>query len=70
MISGTALSTSALFLAMSARAGFRVTTYLPSQPQTFIFGMHVAFLISLIIIILAFALSLLQGRTVKAGQMQ
>lgn len=69
MISGTALSTSTLFLAMSAHAGFRVTTYLPSHPETFMFGMHVAFLISLIIIILAFLLSMLQGRTVEKGQM-
>lgn len=70
MISGTALSTSALFIRMSVKAGFRVTTYLPSQPETFIFGMHLAFAISLLIIIGAFALSVLQGRNVKASDLK
>ncbi|KRM43668.1 MFS transporter [Lentilactobacillus parafarraginis] len=70
MISGTALSTSSLFIGMSVKAGFHVTTYLPSQPETFIFGMHVAFAISLIIILGALALSILQGRNVKQADLK
>ncbi|WP_288639073.1 MFS transporter [uncultured Lentilactobacillus sp.] len=70
MISGTALSTSALFIAMSVKAGFHVTNYLPAQPEVFIFGMHVAFAVSLIIIIGAWILSIMQGRTVKPGDLK
>ncbi|EEI25305.1 MFS family major facilitator transporter [Lentilactobacillus hilgardii DSM 20176 = ATCC 8290] len=70
MISGTALSTSALFIGMSIKAGFHVTTYLPSQPEVFISGMHIAFAISLIIIIGALILSILQGRNVKATDLK
>lgn len=70
MISGTALSTTTLFLAMSVKAGVRVTNYLPKQPEVFIFGMHAAFLISLVIIILAFLLSLLQGKAVADVNLQ
>lgn len=70
MISGTALSTSALFIAMSMKAGFHVTNYLPSQPEVFIFGMHVAFAVSLVIILGAWVLSIMQGRTVKPGDLK
>lgn len=70
MISGTALSTSALFIGMSIKAGFHVTTYLPSQPEVFISGMHIAFAISLIIIVGALILSILQGRNVKATDLK
>lgn len=70
MISGTALSTSALFIAMSVKAGFHVTNYLPAQPEVFIFGMHVAFVVSLIIIIGAWILSIMQGRAVKPGDLK
>lgn len=70
MISGTALSTSALFIAMSVKAGFHVTNYLPAQPEVFIFGMHVAFAVSLIIIIGAWILSIMQGRAVKPGDLK
>ncbi len=69
MISGTALSTTTLFLGMSVKAGFRVTNYLPSQPEAFIYGMHAAFIVSLVIIILAFLLSLLQGKAVATVKM-
>lgn len=70
MISGTALSTSSLFIAMSLKAGFHVTTYLPSRPELFISGMHIAFTISLLIIIGALILSILQGRNVKATDLK
>ncbi len=70
MISGTALATTSLFIGMSIKAGFQVRTYLPSQPESFIFGMHVSFTISLIVIIGALILSILQGRSVKPGDLQ
>jgi hypothetical protein len=70
MISGTALSTSTLFIGMSIKAGFHVTNYLPKQPEVFIFGMHIAFAVSLVIILGAWALSIMQGRTVKPGDLK
>ncbi|RRG03037.1 MAG: MFS transporter [Lactobacillus sp.] len=70
MISGTALSTSTLFVGMSLKAGFHITTYLPSQPETFIFGMHIAFAVSLVIIIGAFVLSVMQGKAVNPADLK
>ncbi|PAK79944.1 MFS transporter [Lentilactobacillus parakefiri] len=70
MISGTALSTSSLFIAMSIKAGFHVTNYLPTQPEVFIFGMHIAFAVSLVIILGAWVLSIMQGRSIRPGDLK
>lgn len=61
MVSGTALSTSVLFTVMSMIAHTRVTTFLPSQPELFISGMHVAFTASFLLILIAIWLSMKQG---------
>lgn len=61
MVSGTALSTSVLFTVMSLIADTKVTTYLPSRPELFISGMHVAFTGSFLLILGAIWLSAKQG---------
>lgn len=53
MVIGISLATTVLFAAMSHSAGHAVTSYLPKQPQLFIHGMHVAFLVALVICLVA-----------------
>lgn len=62
MVSGTALSTTVLFATMSVVAKTQVKTYLPQQPELFITGMHVAFTVSFILILMAIWLSAKQGK--------
>ncbi|WP_103752931.1 MFS transporter [Lactobacillus panisapium] len=49
MVIGISSATTILFAAMSHAKGARVTAYLPKQPEIFIYGMHVVFMISMII---------------------
>ncbi|WP_125547453.1 MFS transporter [Levilactobacillus lindianensis] len=72
MIIGISVATTVLFSAMGHYAGHRVTAYLPKQPQVFIDGMHVAFMVALIICLIATGITgwrLLhrQGRTTKVA---
>lgn len=53
MVIGISLATTVLFAAMSHSAGHSVTSYLPQHPQLFIHGMHVAFLVALVICLIA-----------------
>ncbi|MGQ2376019.1 MFS transporter [Companilactobacillus zhachilii] len=53
MIIGISAATTVLFSSMSHTAGHTVTSYIPSQPGLFISGMHVAFMVSLIICLVA-----------------
>jgi len=46
MIVGISVATTVLFAAMSRTANRAVTSYLPTHPEIFISGMHVAFLVS------------------------
>lgn len=57
MVVGIALATTVLFGAMSHTAGHRVTAYLPTRPDLFIAGMHVAFLVALVISLVATVLT-------------
>lgn len=57
MVIGIALSTTILYSGMSASYGQRVTTYVASRPDIFIFGMRVTFIASLVICIIALLLS-------------
>lgn len=50
---GISLATTTLYLGMSSIVGHRVTSYIDNQPQVFIDGMHIAFVISLIIYLIA-----------------
>jgi len=49
MVVGSAMSTTLLFGSMSILNGNRVKSYLPSNPQLFIDGMHITFGLSLIV---------------------
>lgn len=53
MVVGVSFSTTVLFSAMSHYQGTKVTTYLSGQPDVFIYGMHVSFLIAAIICAIA-----------------
>ena len=53
MIIGITLATTTLFLTMSLKYGQNVTDYIPNRPDIFLAGMHVAFIISGVIGIIA-----------------
>ena len=53
MIIGISVATTVLFSAMSKSAGYKVTAYLPAHPEIFIDGMRVAFIVSLVICLIA-----------------
>lgn len=53
MVVGVSFSTTVLFSAMSHYKGSKVTTYIDGQPDVFIYGMHVSFLIATIICAIA-----------------
>ncbi|MFC6176529.1 MFS transporter [Companilactobacillus huachuanensis] len=53
MIIGISVATTVLFSSMSHTAGHTVTSYVPSRPELFISGMHVAFMVSLAICLVA-----------------
>ena len=57
MVIGISSATTILFTAMSHAKGARVTEYLPKQPEIFIYGMHVVFIISMIICLITVVLS-------------
>lgn len=57
MVIGISSATTILFAAMSSAKGKRVTEYLPKQPEIFIYGMHVVFIISMIICLVTVILS-------------
>lgn len=57
MVIGISSATTVLFAAMSKAKGARVTAYLPKQPEIFIYGMHVVFIISMIICLVTVILS-------------
>lgn len=57
MIIGISAATTVLFSAMSKAAGHHVSTYVPAHPEWFISGMHTAFLVSLIICLIATVVS-------------
>lgn len=53
MVIGISAATTVLFSAMSHTAGRTVTSYEPAHPELFISGMHVAFIVSLVICLIA-----------------
>ncbi|MDF7639686.1 MFS transporter [Lactobacillus sp. ESL0791] len=57
MVIGISTATTILFSAMSHAKGAWVTGYLPKQPEIFIYGMHVVFIISVIICLVTVILS-------------
>ncbi|GEK29502.1 MFS transporter [Furfurilactobacillus siliginis] len=65
MVAGTAAATTTLFTTMSHVVGHRVTTYLPHQPEVFMTGLRVAFMVSFVLIIAALFTSLRLGNLLK-----
>lgn len=53
MIIGISLATTVLFSSMSHTAGHTVTSYVPAHPELFISGMHMAFMVALVICLVA-----------------
>ncbi|MEI5992884.1 MFS transporter [Candidatus Enterococcus mansonii] len=58
MVLGIALATTILYKAMSSAYGQRVTTYISTRPDVFIFGMRITFLGSFILCLTALLLTL------------
>ena len=54
---GTSVATIILFLSMSSQLGYTVRTYLPEHPDTFLQGMHMAFVCSLILTSISWVLA-------------
>ncbi|MQS89702.1 MFS transporter [Companilactobacillus mishanensis] len=57
MAIGISIATTVLFASMSHTAGYKVSTYIPAHPEYFIYGMHSAFLVSLVICLIATVIS-------------
>ena len=57
MIIGIALSTTILYSAMSHKIGYKVITYIDNKPMIFVYGMHVAFMVSFILCVVACIIS-------------
>lgn len=57
MVVGISASTTVLYSAMSHAAGRKVTTYVASQPQLFITGLHVAFMVAVVMCLITVALT-------------
>jgi EmrB/QacA subfamily drug resistance transporter len=54
---GTTSATTVLFVAMSHQIGHRVSGYVADRPEVFLSGMHIAFDVALVLVILAWGLS-------------
>ena len=57
MVFGLSLSTTILYSVMSQKAGFKVVGYIEGRDDLFLYGMHVAFLISFILCFIAFLIT-------------
>ncbi|MFC6170715.1 MFS transporter [Loigolactobacillus jiayinensis] len=57
MVFGISISTTVLYGAMSHNYGQHVTTYLAKRPDVFIYGMHVAFTVALVVCLVATVLT-------------
>lgn len=57
MIIGIALSTTILYSAMSHKIGYKVVTYIDNKPMVFVYGMHVAFMVSFVVCLIACIIS-------------
>lgn len=59
MVFGISFATTILYVAMSNKSGYKVTTYLADQPELFVYGMHVTFGVAFVICLIA---TILTGR--------
>lgn len=58
MVFGLTISTTILFSAMSAKAGYKVISYVNGRPDLFLFGMKVLFSIMIVLSIVALSMNL------------
>jgi len=68
MVVGITIATTILFQVMSSKAGYRVTGLVPGRPELFIEGMHVVFVTSASICLVAALLTgwrLVSARSAK-----
>lgn len=67
---GTSLATLSLFAAMSTQLGHPITSYLKDQPNSFLDGMRVAFILSLLLVLVTWVMALLRlvGRKKRVRQ--
>ena len=57
MVTGLSLSTTILYGSMSRQAGYKVTSYIEGRDDLFLYGMHIAFLVSFLLCFLAFIIT-------------
>lgn len=57
MVIGLSLSTTILYNAMSIKAGYKVTGYIVGEDNLFLYGMHIAFLVSFLLCFIAFLIT-------------
>ncbi|MDR2977647.1 MAG: MFS transporter [Streptococcaceae bacterium] len=55
---GTSLATIALYMSMSSTLGYKVTSYLKTEPGAFLTGLHFAFSIGLVLVLISWLLGL------------
>ena len=53
MVTGLSLSTTILYSSMSQMAGYKVTSYIEGRDDLFLYGMHIAFLVSFVLCFIA-----------------
>ena len=54
MVTGLSLSTTILYSSMTQKAGYKVTNYIEGRDDLFLYGMHIAFLLSFLLCFIAF----------------
>ena len=57
MVIGLSLSTTILYFSMSNKAGYTVTGYIKGYDDLFLYGMHMAFIVSFILCFIAFLIT-------------
>ena len=57
MVLGLSLSTTILYNSMSNKAGYKVTGYIVGKDNLFLYGMHIAFLVSFLLCFVAFVIT-------------
>ena len=57
MVIGLSLSTTILYFSMSSKAGYTVTGYIKGRDDLFLYGMHIAFIVSFILCFIAFLIT-------------
>lgn len=65
MVVGITLSTTILYQSMSVKAGEKVVGYVEGQPEIFVYGMHVTYIVSTVICVTALIITAWRFRQMK-----